>query len=238
MMLNQPPDLLIFDCDGVLVDSESISLDALYEMIFSQNIEISKGDLKRLSIGKSVKATVETINNRFKKRIDNATIDMMNASLFDRLAKELRAIAGIRSALSRISIPKCVASSSGLERIHISLRAAGMLEEFRPNIFSGDMVHAGKPAPDLFLLAAKTMGAHPRRCIVIEDSPAGIEAAQRAGMLAFAFCGGSHVDEDLTAAVYSSNPELVFDDMSDLPSLLVINLHDQKMPPQILGRRS
>jgi len=219
-MLNQAPDLIIFDCDGVLVDSEPISLEALCEVMFSQNIEISKSELKKLSIGKSMKATVETINALFGKRIDDATIDVMNASLLRRLARDLRAISGIRSALSRISIPKCVASSSGLARIHISLRTAGMLEEFRPNIFSADMVHIGKPAPDLFLLAAKTMGANPRRCVVIEDSPAGIEAAKKAGMLAFAFCGGSHVDDDLAAAVHSSNPKLIFGDMSDLPALL------------------
>jgi HAD superfamily hydrolase (TIGR01509 family) len=219
-MLSQAPDLIIFDCDGVLVDSEPISLEALYEVMSSQNIEISKSDLKKLSIGKSMKATVETINARFGKRIDDATIDAMNASLLRCLARDLRAISGIRSALSRISIPKCVASSSSLARIHISLRIAGMLKEFRPNIFSADMVHIGKPAPDLFLLAAKTMGANPRSCVVIEDSPVGIEAAKRAGMLVFAFCGGSHVDDDLVAAVHSSNPKLIFGDMSDLPAVL------------------
>jgi len=220
MILRQTPDLIIFDCDGVLVDSEPISFDALYEMILTQNIEISKVDLKRLSIGRSVKATVETIKDLFGKRIDNVTVDAMNADLYWRLSQELMAIPGVRSALSRISIPKCVASSSGLSRIHVSLRKAGMLDDFRPNIFSADMVHVGKPAPDLFLLAARTLGANPGRCIVIEDSPAGIEAAHRAGMPAFAFCGGSHVDEELVAAVRARKPEIIFGDMSDLPALL------------------
>ena len=99
---------------------------------------------------------------------------------------------GIVEALSRLKVRRCVASSSSLERIRLSLSLTGLLEMLNPHIYSASMVARGKPAPDLFLHAARSMGVRPEDCVVVEDSPAGIDAAKRAGMRVFAFTGGSH----------------------------------------------
>jgi beta-phosphoglucomutase-like phosphatase (HAD superfamily) len=120
--------------------------------------------------------------------------------------------------LGRLEQPDCVASSSQPERIRLALQVTGLLDHFEPHIFSATMVDRGKPAPDIFLHAAACMGVEPDSALVIEDSPAGVEAARRAGMRAFGFTGGSHVvgtahGEGLLAA----GAELIFDDMGSLP---------------------
>jgi len=118
-------------------------------------------------------------------------------------------------------MPYCVASSSQPERIRLALAVTGLLETLEPHIYSSTMVENGKPAPDLFLHTARCMGAEPSDCVVVEDSPAGIEAAKRAGMRVFAFTGGAHAKPcGLREAVLALKPDLIFDDMRQLPALL------------------
>ena len=118
-------------------------------------------------------------------------------------------------------MPCCVASSSQPERIRLALAVTGLLETLEPDIYSSTMVENGKPAPDLFLHTARCMGADPSDCVVVEDSPAGIEAAQRAGMRVFAFTGGTHAGScGLREAAEALKPDLIFDDMRRLPGLL------------------
>ena len=125
---------------------------------------------------------------------------------------------GVVEALSRLRIARCVASSSSPERIRLSLSLTGLLEMLEPHIYSASMVARGKPAPDLFLHAAKTMGVRPEDCVVVEDSPAGIDAARRAGMRVFAFTGGSHAEHAaLAAELETLQPDLMFSDMRLLP---------------------
>ena len=122
---------------------------------------------------------------------------------------------------ARIDARRCVASSSQLERIRLSLEITGLRDLFEPHIFSASMVSRGKPAPDLFLHVAREMGVAPENCTVIEDSPAGIAAAKDAGMRVFAFAGGSHAGRaGLLAAFETMQPDRVFDDMRDLPDML------------------
>ena len=143
------------------------------------------------------------------------------AELLRRFREQLKPIPGIAQALSRLGAPHCVASSSQPERIRLSLEITGLLELFEPHIYSATMVARGKPFPDLFLHAAKDMGADPRRCLVIEDSPAGVMAADDAGMRVFAFTGGSHAGEgSLRAAIDGLAPDRVFSDMRSLQRLM------------------
>ena len=136
-------------------------------------------------------------------------------------ARELKGVEGVRQAVAGLSARVCVASSSAPERLRLALRVAGYENLFAPNIFSAAEVAEGKPSPDLFLYAARAMGAGPKDCLVIEDSVAGVSAARAAGMTVFGFVGASHFSQasegaDLTAA----GAELIFDDMTRLPDLI------------------
>ena len=216
-----PTDLIIFDCDGVLVDSEPISIAVLREVIAAAGIAIDEATAYRLFLGRSMATISETLAVQFALTITDAHLADIRRELFDRFRRELRAIEGIREALEALPNPRCVASSSKPERIRLSLEVAGILELLEPHIYSATMVKRGKPAPDLFLHAARAMGALPERCVVIEDSPAGIEAAKAAGMRVFAFAGGSHAEAGgLRQAFGLLKPDLVFDDMRTLPALI------------------
>ena len=145
--------------------------------------------------------------------------------LYLRFRTELKPIDGIAKTLDSLDIPRCVASSSQIERIRLSLGVTGLLERLEPNIFSATMVQNGKPAPDLFLYAAEQMRVAPGKCVVIEDSPAGVKAARAAGMTVFAFTGGSHAQSpSYRAEMERLSPEVVFDAMPDLIHLIRQNI--------------
>ena len=128
---------------------------------------------------------------------------------------------GIAETLDRLPIARCVASSSQMERIRLSLTITGLIGKLEPHLFSATMVRNGKPAPDLFLHAAQEMGTPPSACIVIEDSPAGIQAAKAAGMRVFAFAGASHArTQRHLAALTALEPDALFDDMRELLHLV------------------
>jgi HAD superfamily hydrolase (TIGR01509 family) len=155
----------------------------------------------------------------------------MRLNLFEHFRRELKPIPGIVEALDRLTIPYCVASSSQPERIRISLEVTGLLERFAPNIFSAEMVQHGKPAPDLFLYAAKQMGVEPAACLVVEDSAPGIAAAHSAGMRVLAFLGGSHVRQPgYRERLARLGPEREFDDMRMLPDLIAASSEQKPVP--------
>jgi len=213
--------LVIFDCDGVLVDSEPISAAVLIEIITEAGVTIAEDMVYRRFLGRSMANIALIMQDEFGLEITAEHLADMRARLYDRFRRDLKPIPGVAAALARIVLPRCVASSSQPERIRLSLGITGLLESLEPHIYSSTMVENGKPAPDLFLHAARSMGADPSACIVIEDSPAGIEAAKRAGMHVFAFTGGGHAGPGgLNAAVAALEPDLIFDDMSRLPELL------------------
>jgi HAD superfamily hydrolase (TIGR01509 family) len=145
----------------------------------------------------------------------------MREQLYDLFRQELRAIEGVAAAIQGLPVPACVASSSQMERIRLSLELTGLAPLFAEHIFSATMVAEGKPAPDLFLLAASRMQVAPALCIVIEDSPAGIEAAKRAGMRVFAFTGGGHArSQTHRARLEVLQPDAMFDDMAQLAGMI------------------
>ncbi len=213
--------LVIFDCDGVLVDSEPISISVLVDTIRAVGVEIDLAQAYQLFLGRSLSTIITTLRNDFHLVAGDEFLEDVRQRLYARFKRELEPIKGIADVLNQIDRPFCVASSSQPERIRLSLSLAGIIDHFEPNIFSSTMVKNGKPAPDLFLHAAKNMGYEPDNCVVIEDSPAGILAANTAGMRVFAFTGGSHAKlAGLRQKVELLNPTLVFDDISRLPGLL------------------
>ena len=145
----------------------------------------------------------------------------MRLDLYETYRQELKPMAGLLDVLPLLDVPFCVASSSQMERIRTSLEITGLMETFNPVIFSATMVEHGKPAPDLFLKAAAAMGVPPEACVVIEDSPAGIIAAKKAGMRVLAFTGGGHIEPSgLSRQIEALHPDASLSDMRDLPGLL------------------
>ena len=209
--------LVIFDCDGVLVDSEPISITVLVEALAAAGVTMSEEEAHQRFLGRSLKSMSEILHDDYGLAVDAAFLDSMRKALYERFRSELQPIAGIAETVDGLGIAHCVASSSQPERIRLSLSVTGLLDRFEPNIFSASMVRHGKPAPDLFLHASAAMGVEPGRCVVVEDSPAGIAAAKSAGMRVVAFTGGSHArSPQHREALLSLRPDALFDDMREL----------------------
>lgn len=216
-----PPGLIIFDCDGVLVDSEPIAIRVLVEGLTALGQAIDEATAYERFLGRSLAAMQTILRDESGLVLSPDDLERMRLRLFEAYRRELRPIPGVVEVLDALAGRYCVASSSQPERLRFSLEVTGLLPRFAPHLFSAVMVAQGKPAPDLFLYVAEQMGVRPDDCLVIEDSPAGIEAAHRAGMRAFAFTGGGHARRatyrDKLAALA---PEAIFEDMRLLPELL------------------
>ncbi len=224
-------DLIIFDCDGVLVDSENLAIDALLDIIAEAGLTLSAEAAHAMFLGRSLASISEILVSDYHLTLTADSLERMRERLYAAFKRELAPIAGIAKTLQALGIPFCVASSSQLERVRLSLEVTGLLDLFEGRMFSASMAAQGKPAPDLFLMAAKALGAKPAKCLVIEDSPAGVEAAQRAGMTVFGFLGGSHAQlAPHREALEQLSPALIFSDMNQLPAL--ISGHDVSLAPE------
>jgi HAD superfamily hydrolase (TIGR01509 family) len=212
--------LVIFDCDGVLVDSEPISISVLVHAMNDLGVSITEEQAYQRFLGRSLATVIDTLETEFNIHAGEAFLEGIRDELYARFREELKPIDGIGATIDALGIPCCVASSSQVERIRLSLSVTGLIDKL-PNIFSASMVKRGKPAPDLFLHAADQMHVEPANCLVIEDSPAGIAAAKAAGMTVFAFTGGSHANFDgYRAELDRLSPEVTFDAMPDLIHLV------------------
>jgi HAD superfamily hydrolase (TIGR01509 family) len=219
--VQQVPELVIFDCDGVLVDSEPISVAVLVGIIQAAGGKVTEEAAYLRFLGMSMASVGEILDREFGFAMTGEHLEEMRSEVARRFARELKPMPGIADLLRAPGPKRCVASSSNLERIRLSLRVTGLLELLEPHLYSASMVERGKPAPDLFLHAARQMGVAPSACVVIEDSPAGVVAAKHAGMRVFAFAGGSHAGTaGLHRMLAALGPDLVFDDMAQLPALL------------------
>jgi len=215
------PELVIFDCDGVLVDSEALSVAALLGMIALAGGAVSEDVAYEHFLGKSMKSVREILLRDFRLDVTDSHLTAMRVELMRKFREELKPIPGIKEVLPKLEVPFCVASSGTLDRIRYALDITGLLGLLEPHLFSAAMVAKGKPAPDLFLHAAASMRAQPRNCVVVEDSPAGIAAARAAGMPVLAFTGGTHAgNPTLKARLASSEPDFIFADMLQLPDLI------------------
>jgi HAD superfamily hydrolase (TIGR01509 family) len=207
--------LVIFDCDGVLVDSEPIAVRIDVEMLAEVGVTMSDEEVIERFVGRSPEVILAETEARLGRAVPEGWFDRGEARIRRAYATDLEPVPGITEALESIADPVCVASSSAPENVRYKLELTGLYERFAPHIFSATEVANGKPAPDLFLHAASRMGVAPRECVVIEDSRYGVEAARAAGMDVFGYAGG------LTAADVLKGPRtVVFDDMRKLPELL------------------
>jgi HAD superfamily hydrolase (TIGR01509 family) len=207
-------DLVIFDCDGVLVDSEPLANRVLAEQLTVIGLPTSFEQSVRDFMGRSWAANVAVIEERLGGPMPDGFADGYFDELYGTFARELEPIAGIHAALDAIALPSCVASSSAHDKIRRSLELTGLLEHFGGRIFSAADVEHGKPAPDLFLYAAAQMGAAPERCVVVEDAPAGVQAGRAAGMTVLGYAGLTD------AAQLQAAGARTFARMADLPSLI------------------
>jgi HAD superfamily hydrolase (TIGR01509 family) len=213
-------DLVIFDSDGVLVDSETISCRAHAETLTRHGYPITAEQVLDRFLGVSdrearliVEAEISrTLPDDFESQVKQATLQFY--------AGELRAISYVGETIAAINLPKCVASSGTPEKIHHGLTAAGLYDLLAPNIYSASQVERGKPAPDLFLFAATQMQATPARCLVIEDSIPGVTGALAAGMTVFGFHGGSHCRPGHAETLHAAGAMMTFDDMRQLPGMV------------------
>ncbi len=182
-----PYDLVIFDNDGVLVDSERAANRILSELLTACGLPLGPAACTAAYLGRSLAAVRADAEGRLGRALPPDFEARYHDRLFEVFRTALAPVPGVRAALDRIRLPTCVASSGSHARIRLTLEVTGLLGRFAGRIFSAEDVARGKPAPDLFLHAAAALGADPGRCAVIEDSPLGVEAANAAGMTAFGF---------------------------------------------------
>ena len=185
-------DLVIFDCDGVLIDSEIISARMLIEELGQLGVTIDLGYVARHFLGRSYPTVMAQIRHEFRLDLPADFEDRYRDRLLDAFRRDLRIMPGILEVLDHLAVPFCVATSSSPRRVEMSLRLTGLADLFGDRVFTASQVARGKPAPDLFLLAAERMGHAPGRALVIEDSLTGVRAALAAGMTVWRFVGGSH----------------------------------------------
>ncbi len=205
---------VIFDCDGVLVDSELVSNTVFAELLTEAGLPTTLEGCMRDFRGRSVASCLEIAEQRFGGPLPFDVGARYYAEVEAVFARDLEAVPGVIDALDRISLPSCVASSGPHHKMAVTLRTTGLWERFDGRIFSAYEVANGKPAPDLFLHAAARMGFDPATTAVVEDSIPGVEAAVAAGMRALAFTRHS---ERAELAAAGGEP---FDDMAELPALL------------------
>ena len=215
-----PTDLIIFDCDGVLVDSEVISCRAHADVLSRHGYPITPEQVLKRFLGVSEREARLMVESEIGRKFPDDFESQFNAATLKFYAEDLQAIAHVGEAIAAIDLPKCVASSGTPEKIRRGLTCAGLYDQLAPHIFSASQVKRGKPAPDLFLFAAERMKAAPERCIVIEDSIPGVIGARAAGMIVLGFHGGSHCQAGHAEMLGSAGAAMTFDDMRQLPSLI------------------
>jgi HAD superfamily hydrolase (TIGR01509 family) len=206
-------DLVIFDCDGVLVDSERLAVRTESEILASLGWPLTEAEIVERFVGRSAAHMQQEMERHLGRSIDwDAEFEPRYREVYER---ELVPVPGIVEALDEITTLVCVASSGSHDKMRFTLGKTGLFDRFDGRIFSVDQVEHGKPAPDIFLFAAAQLSVRPDRCAVVEDSVAGVTAALSAEMTAFAFAGGVTGREAL-----SMKGAVVFEDMRELPAVL------------------
>jgi HAD superfamily hydrolase (TIGR01509 family) len=212
--------LAIFDCDGVLVDSEAIACRVELAFLAELGHPIRPEEFRRQAVGRSFKDNKIMLEAMWGKALPADYLERAQAQTMAAFAAELQPVPGITAVLSALDARRCVASSSRLERVRRSLELTGLAHRFGANLFSAAQVERGKPAPDLFLYAARQMGAEPRDCVVIEDSTPGITAAKAAGMTALGFTAGGHCETSHGEQLMAAGADAVAVDAADLARLI------------------
>lgn len=214
------PQLIIFDCDGVLIDSEIVVCRLVGEELSRLGYPLSTEEVILRFAGRPEREMVADIEADWGRQIPKEFFACVKEQMEAAYASELRAIPNVAQALDSLHVPFCVASSSYPEKLRLGLRSVGLLERFEPHVISASVVARGKPAPDVFIYAAGWMRTPVKQCLVIEDSTHGVHAAQSAGMRVFGFTGGQHCGPEHGERLMEAGAELVFDDFCNLSSLV------------------
>jgi HAD superfamily hydrolase (TIGR01509 family) len=216
-------DLVIFDCDGVLVDSELIAYTIFAEMLNEIGLSLTLEEIFDICVGKSLATCLEIIKDMFGKSVpDNFAIEFRQRTI-QAFMIDLQPVQGIHDVLSQLKLSYCVASNSNYEWLQKALTKTSLLPYFLGKIFSATEVARSKPAPDVFLYAAEKMGFSPERCVVIEDTPTGVKAGVDAGMTVFGYAERMNPEKLREAGAC-----IVFNDMRLLPELLKQPNHPEK----------
>ena len=214
------PTLVIFDCDGVLVDSETIASRIFAECLGQAGIALTVEDAMKFGVGKSAVTLASAVASEFGRELPAGFIEGMRAQIMDAFTRELKPVDGVGRLLGALKLPRCVASNSHIDRVRHALVTTGLLPHFGPHIYTAAMVARAKPAPDLFLHAAAQIGADPRQCLVVEDSLSGVSAALAAEMTVVGFAGGSHCRPGHSEAMLDAGCARVFVRMAELAEFL------------------
>lgn len=216
--------LIIFDCDGVLVNSEEIYIAAELEFLAEIGAVFERGAYMQSFMGLSPRMWREKLQPAVETNIGRALpadfFDRLHAFAVQRIEAGLAAMPGARETIDSITALRCVASSTPLERLRWKLQHTGLSDLFAPHIFSSDMVKNGKPAPDLFLHAAATMGVDPMDCLVVEDSANGVLAGKAAGMKVVGLTAGGHCLDGHADILSSSGADVIVESYAALPAAL------------------
>lgn len=205
------PDLVIFDCDGVLIDSEIISATTLMKLLEHHGLQLDLQHVQRHFLGRSFPTVAASIRTEFNLDLPASFESDYRRILLQSFERQLKPSEGVISVLDTLDVPFCVATSSSPERVQCSLRITGLDRYFVGHTYTASEVKRGKPAPDLFLHVAAKEGFEPANCLVIEDSLPGVEAADAAGMNVLHYIGGSHFDGIRAEVERGAGRDAVFD---------------------------
>lgn len=213
---------IIFDCDGVLVDSEVITLKVEMEMLAEQGLTFERSDYVNRFMGLSNDAFLAAINDEAQKRLGRPVVQAVRQSerLRAVMVAELTEVPGAGHAVAGLALPKAIASSGSMGGLERKLKRTGLWEHFAPHVYGADHVANAKPAPDLFLHAAAALGVAPGDCLVLEDSVNGVIGAKAAGMKVWGFLGGGHADDGLGARLVQAGAERLVRDWPEAARLL------------------
>ncbi|CAN0623324.1 HAD-superfamily hydrolase, subfamily IA, variant 3 [Burkholderia multivorans] len=213
-------DHLICDCDGVLVDSEVIADRMIVQTLAATFPHIDFESVAKTAFGQQTSRFLAGLETRFGITMPDNFLDTIEHNIEAGLAQSLAPINGVRDALQKVGLPAAVVSNSRLGRVHSSLERAALTDLFGERVFSAEQVARPKPYPDVYLHAARTLGVEPARCVVVEDSVSGLNAARAAGMKTIAFVGASHIPGDYADALRAMGITRIMRKMEELPGLV------------------
>lgn len=207
---------VIFDCDGVLVDSEIIASKASLRMLAPYGFNMDVKEYSRRFAGKVEEDILSIIKEDYHIGLPDDFLSRVRLEIEHGLDHELQPIKGVKETISQIPLPIAVVSNSRLVRVISSLKIAGLTELFGKSLFAAEMVEKPKPAPDVYLHAAQTLGVSPSECLVVEDSQSGVTAAHRAGMHVIGFLAASHIPNGHEDTVREAGAFTTADSMKNL----------------------
>jgi len=214
-------ELVVFDCDGVLVDSEVIVIEIEARLLTAAGFALTADEIADRFVGLSYRDMMDTLEVDFGRAVPPELTEQIRVDSLAAFPDQLKPIDGMTDFLAALELPRCVASSSNLDRVELSLDITDLAQFFdKSHVYSAQMVDKGKPAPDLFLHAARGLDADPATCLVVEDSPPGVTAALAAGMKVVGFVGGKHARPSLHERLQAAGATVVVDHPSEIAALL------------------